>query len=118
MNHVNRVRSRKVLGYVPHRTAESGICVRIWSGKLAEGLRDAQYVVDPVTLEVVYLAAKMQKPLLVEGPPGCGKDRTGLCGRGCGMIYHGTSACNAYEKITEEKAIVESSIGDLYRSSS
>jgi len=41
--------------------------------KLAQGLRDAQYVVDPVTLEVVYLAAKMQKPLLVEGPPGCGK---------------------------------------------
>ena len=40
-------------------------------GQLAEGLRDAQYVVDPVTLEVVYLAAKMQKPLLVEGPPGC-----------------------------------------------
>ena len=41
--------------------------------KLAQGLRDAQYVVDPVSLEVVYLAAKMQKPLLVEGPPGCGK---------------------------------------------
>ena len=38
--------------------------------KLAYGLRDAQYVVDPVILEVVYLAAKMQKPLLVEGPPG------------------------------------------------
>jgi hypothetical protein len=26
-----------------------------------------------VTLEVVYWAARMQKPLLVEGPPGCGK---------------------------------------------
>src|SRR6267378_1175124 len=33
-------------------------------GKLAEGLRDAQYIVDSVTLEVVYLAAKMQNPLL------------------------------------------------------
>ena len=26
-----------------------------------------------ITLEVVYLAARMRKPLLVEGPPGCGK---------------------------------------------
>ena len=26
-----------------------------------------------MTLDVVYLAARMQKPLLVEGPPGCGK---------------------------------------------
>src|SRR6266480_6436731 len=43
------------------------------AGELAEGLRDARYVIDPVTLQVVYLAAKMQKPLLVEGPPGCGK---------------------------------------------
>src|SRR6266404_5400253 len=41
--------------------------------QLAEGLRRARYVTDPVTLQVVYLAAKMRKPLLVEGPPGCGK---------------------------------------------
>jgi hypothetical protein len=41
--------------------------------ELAEGLRGAGYVVDPITLQVVYLAAKMKKPLLIEGPPGCGK---------------------------------------------
>src|SRR6266478_6579545 len=35
-------------------------------GKLAEGLRDARYVIDPVTLQVVYLAAKMQRPLFLE----------------------------------------------------
>ena len=40
---------------------------------LEQKLRDAKYVIDPVSLEVVYLAARMQKPLLVEGPPGCGK---------------------------------------------
>src|SRR6266480_5583216 len=71
--------------------------------KLADGLRDAQYVVDRVTLQVVYLAAKMQKPLLVEGPPGCGKTE---------LAYAVAAAAGAtverlqcYEGITEEKAI-------------
>ena len=41
--------------------------------ELRERLRGARYVVDQMTLEVVYLAARMRKPLLVEGPPGCGK---------------------------------------------
>jgi hypothetical protein len=40
---------------------------------LSDKLRSARYIVDSVTLQVVYLAARMQKPLLVEGPPGCGK---------------------------------------------
>jgi MoxR-like ATPase len=70
---------------------------------LGDGLRDAQYVVDPVTLQVVYLAARMQKPLLVEGPPGCGKTE---------LAYAVAAAAGAtverlqcYEGITEEKAI-------------
>jgi DNA polymerase III delta prime subunit len=41
--------------------------------ELANKLRAARYIIDPVTLGVVYLAARMRKPLLVEGPPGCGK---------------------------------------------
>jgi len=41
--------------------------------ELSRRLREAQYVIDRVTLEVIYLAARMKKPLLVEGPPGCGK---------------------------------------------
>ena len=41
--------------------------------ELSEKLRAARYIIDPVTLSVVYLAARMQKPLLIEGPPGCGK---------------------------------------------
>ena len=70
---------------------------------LANGLRHAQYVVDPITLEVVYLAARMKKPLLVEGPPGCGKTE---------LAYAVAAAANTvverlqcYEGITEEKAI-------------
>jgi len=71
--------------------------------KLATGLREAQYVIDPVILEVVYLAAKLQKPLLVEGPPGCGKTE---------LAYAVAAAAGAtverlqcYDGITEEKAI-------------
>ena len=43
------------------------------ASELAARLRAARYVIDPVVLDVVYLAARMHKPLLVEGPPGCGK---------------------------------------------
>lgn len=70
---------------------------------LTRKLRDAQYVVDPVTAEVVYLASRLQKPLLVEGPPGCGKTE---------LAYAFAKASNTtverlqcYEGITEEKAI-------------
>jgi len=70
---------------------------------LAEKLREARYIVDPVTLEVVYLAARMRKPLLVEGPPGCGKTE---------LAYAVAAAANTvverlqcYVGITEEKVI-------------
>ena len=43
------------------------------SSELATKQRAARYIIDPITLDVVYLAARMRKPLLVEGPPGCGK---------------------------------------------
>jgi MoxR-like ATPase len=60
-------------------------------------------VVDPVTLQVVYLAAKMQKPLLVEGPPGCGK--TELAYAIAAAADTTVERLQCYEGITEEKAI-------------
>ena len=71
--------------------------------ELAKGLRDAQYVIDPVTLEVVYLAARMRKPLLVEGPPGCGKTELAYAVAAAADTVVERLQC--YEGITEEKAI-------------
>ena len=73
------------------------------AAELACKLRAARYIVDPVTLSVVYLAAQMRKPLLIEGPPGCGKTE---------LAYAVAEAANApverlqcYAGITEDKAI-------------
>ena len=44
------------------------------SGKLAA----TGYFIDPVMIQVVFLAAKLQKPLLLEGPVGSGKTQLAL----------------------------------------
>jgi MoxR-like ATPase len=41
--------------------------------EVARKLRASQYVIADELLAVVYLAMKLGKPLLVEGPPGSGK---------------------------------------------
>ena len=40
---------------------------------LSEKLKSTGYVTDPVTRQLVYLAGRMNRPLLVEGPAGSGK---------------------------------------------
>jgi MoxR-like ATPase len=72
-------------------------------GELNRGLRDAQYIIDPITLDVVYLAGKMRKPVLVEGPPGCGKTQLAYAvAAAAGTVVE---RLQCYEGITEEKAI-------------
>src|SRR5215472_11013971 len=71
--------------------------------EVAVKLRAARYVIDPVTLQVVYLAARMHKPLLVEGPPGCGKTELAYAVAEAGNTVVERLQC--YEGITEEKAI-------------
>ncbi len=71
--------------------------------ELAQKLREAKYVIDAITLQVVYLAARLRKPLLVEGPPGCGKTELAYAV----AAARGTTVerLQCYEGITEEKAI-------------
>ena len=42
-------------------------------GSVRGGLRDADYLADDGIASVVYLAEKLGKPVLVEGPAGTGK---------------------------------------------
>ena len=40
---------------------------------LADRLLASKYIVDETVLSAIYLAARMCRPVLIEGPPGCGK---------------------------------------------
>src|SRR6516225_4097311 len=73
------------------------------ASELAQGLRAAHYIIDAVTLEVVYLAARMHKPLLVEGPPGCGKTEWAYAVAAAANTVVERLQC--YVGITEEKII-------------
>jgi MoxR-like ATPase len=70
---------------------------------LGHRLEAAKYVIDEVTLQVVYLAARMQKPVIVEGPPGCGKTALAQAIAAAGNTVIERLQC--YEGINEEKAI-------------
>jgi MoxR-like ATPase len=71
--------------------------------ELSGWLREAKYVIDDVTLEVVYLASRMRKPLLVEGPPGCGKTQLAYAVAEAAGTFVERLQC--YEGITDDKAI-------------
>jgi MoxR-like ATPase len=71
--------------------------------ELTEGLRSAGYIADEITAITVYLAGKLHKPLLLEGPAGSGKTQ---------LAYAVADAANTtverlqcYQGINEEKAI-------------
>jgi MoxR-like ATPase len=71
--------------------------------ELGRRLDAAKYVIDPVTLQVVYLATRMQKPIIVEGPPGCGKTALAEAIAAAGDTVIERLQC--YEGIHEDKAI-------------
>lgn len=70
---------------------------------LAQALQGAGYLTDEVTATIVYLASRLHKPVIVEGPAGSGKTQ---------LAYAVAKAAKAtverlqcYEGISEEKAI-------------
>jgi len=71
--------------------------------ELARKLRAAKYVIDPITLKVVFLASRIHKPVLSEGPPGCGKTELAYAIAAAADTIVERIQC--YQGITEEKII-------------
>jgi MoxR-like ATPase len=61
------------------------------------------YFIDPVMVKVVYLAAKLQKPLLLEGPAGSGKTQLAVSVAQAAETHIERLQC--YRGVTEDKAI-------------
>jgi MoxR-like ATPase len=71
--------------------------------KLGERVRATGYIADSIATTTVYLAAKLQKPLLLEGPAGSGK--TQLAYAVAEAAETAVERLQAYEGINEEKEI-------------
>ena len=70
-----------------------------------QGLRDAGYLADDGIASVVFLAEKLGKPVLVEGPAGTGK--TALGQSGAAMTGARLIRLQCYEGLDEAKALYE-----------
>ena len=71
--------------------------------ELSEKLAKTGYFIDPTMTKVVFLAAKMQKPLLLEGPAGSGKSQLALAVAQAAGMHLERLQC--YSGVTEEQAI-------------
>ncbi len=70
---------------------------------LSEGLDRTGYFIDPVMTQVIFLAIKLQKPLLLEGPAGSGKTQLAVSVAEAAGTHVERLQC--YGGVTEEKAI-------------
>jgi hypothetical protein len=70
---------------------------------LSSKLAATGYFIDPVMTQVVFLAAKLQKPLLLEGPAGSGKTQLALSVAAAGNTHVERLQC--YRGVSEDKAI-------------
>jgi len=70
-----------------------------------DGLREAGYLADTAIATVVYLAAELGKPVLIEGPAGTGK--TELAKSVARMTGSRLIRLQCYEGLDESKAIYE-----------
>src|SRR5580693_9509181 len=61
------------------------------------------YFIDPVMTQVVFLAARLQKPLLLEGPAGSGKTQLAVSVAAAANTHVERLQC--YRGVTEDKAI-------------
>ncbi|HUZ96966.1 MAG TPA: hypothetical protein VMU57_18840 [Edaphobacter sp.] len=69
---------------------------------LSSKLAATGYFIDPVMIHVVFLASKLQKPLLLEGPAGSGKTQLALSVAAAGRTHVERLQC--YRGVTEDKA--------------
>jgi MoxR-like ATPase len=71
--------------------------------EVSQQLRATGYITDSVAATTVYLAARLQKPLLLEGPAGSGKTQLAYAVADAADTVVERLQC--YEGINEEKAI-------------
>ena len=71
--------------------------------ELSKRLAETGYFIDPVMTQVVFLAAKLQKPLILEGPAGSGKTQLAVAVAHAAGTQRGAPAM--LSGMTEEKAI-------------